>query len=49
MKKNLNDDTRYMKRWEDTPAGNEMEWETMAFLMVAILLSGYFILGPVIF
>ncbi|MDD5300222.1 MAG: hypothetical protein PHD65_06985 [Gallionella sp.] len=48
MKKNLNDDTRYMRKWEGTPAGNELEWVTIVSLISAILLLGYFILGSVV-
>jgi len=48
MKKNLNDDTRYMRKWDGTSAENESEWVAIVSLISAILLLGYFILGSVV-
>lgn len=43
MKKNLNDDTRYMKKWDDPPAEKKNEWLPLASLAVLVLLLAYFI------
>lgn len=45
MMKNFNDDTRYMRKWEDSPNENDSEWAAIAFLISVILFLGYFILG----
>ncbi|MFZ5501957.1 MAG: hypothetical protein ACOY3V_00210 [Pseudomonadota bacterium] len=45
MKKNLNDDTRYAKKWDDTPIEKKSEWLPFALLIATILLLAYFILG----
>lgn len=45
MIKNLNDDTRYMKKWEGSSTENDPEWMAIASLILVILILGYFILG----
>ncbi len=45
MIKNLNDNTRYMKKWEDSSTENDSEWMVIASLISAILILGYLILG----
>ena len=43
MKKNLNDDTRYMKPWQPEPSGKKSDRIPMLALLVVILLLAYFI------
>lgn len=45
MIKNLNDNTLYVKKYEDSPAGNSQEWVAIASLILAIVFLGYFIFG----
>lgn len=45
MIKNLNDNTRYMKKWEGSSTENDSEWMVIALLISAILILGYLILG----
>ena len=43
MKRNLNDDTRYMKKYEE-PSGEEKSlWPPVLFFIFLILAAGYFI------
>ncbi len=43
MKKNLNDDTRYVKKWEETKAEKNWGWMPVLLLVALILLLAYFI------
>jgi len=45
MIKNLNDNTLYIKKYEDNPTGSSQEWVAIASLISAIVLLGYFIFG----
>ncbi|MFZ2302463.1 MAG: hypothetical protein WAW10_11425 [Gallionella sp.] len=45
MIKNLNDNTLYIKKYEDNPAGNSHEWMAIASLISVIVFLGYFIFG----
>jgi len=43
MKKNLNDDTRYVKKWEESPVEKYPKWFPMVLIIALILLAAYFI------
>lgn len=45
MIKNLNDNTLYVKKYEDSPTGNSQEWVAIASLILVIVFLGYFIFG----
>lgn len=43
--KNLNDDTRYTKSFGETQPEKKVGWMPVVFLIAALILLGYFILG----
>lgn len=43
MKKNLNDDTRYVKKWEEPAVEKNNGWFPIILLIALILLLAYFI------
>lgn len=43
MKRNLNDDTRQMRKCEETPVEKKAGWSLILFLMALVLVLGYFL------
>ena len=43
MKQNLNDDTRQIRKLEETPVERKAGWFLILFLIALVLLLGYFL------
>lgn len=43
MKQNLNDDTRQIRKFEETPVEKKAGWFLILFLVGLVLLLGYFL------